>query len=193
MIILCDTSSILLLLRIAPEMFVNPAFECVTIHEVVKEIVSTTKFKKKYPWRTEYRTKLIPLPASRYRTPAYERVKGIVSFLLESAVINEKTQRMISLSEEDQAVAACAIANGYSITSGDTSLIAFLQQQFKPDFRGNLTALEVVNFWLEKKVITWDEEKHAFLTDWKMQGEVAQPRSAIQKFTQLTGQSYSGS
>ncbi len=193
MIILCDTSSILLLLRIAPEMFVNPVFECVTIHEVVTEIVTTTKFKKKYPWRTEYRTKLIPLPASQYRTPAYERIKGIVSVLLENGVINEKTQRMIYLSEEDQAVAACAIAKGYLMTSGDTNLIAFLQQEFKPDFRGNLTALDVVNFWLEKKVITWDDAKHAFVADWKFQGEVSQPRDAIRKFTLLTGRAYPGS
>jgi hypothetical protein len=193
MIILCDTSSILLLLRIAPEMFVDPVFECVTIHEVVKEIVSTTKFKKKYPWRTEYRTKLIPLPASQYRTPSYERLKGIISALIESVVMNEKTQRMISLSEEDQAIAACAIANGYSITSGDTNLVAFLQQQFKPDFRGNLTALEVVNFWLAKGAITWDDSKQTLLADWKTQGEVAQPRNAIQKFTQLTKKPYLGS
>ena len=193
MIILCDTSSILLLLRIAPEMFIDPKFECATIHEVMKEIITTTKFKKKYPWRTEYRVKLHSLPMSQYRTKAYERITGLVSILLNNGVINGKTHKLIYLREEDQAIAACVIAHGYLMTSGDANLIAFLRQEFKPEFRGNLTALEVVNFWLEKCVLTWNDAKNAFLADWKSQGEVTQPRDAIKKFTKLTGRPYPGS
>lgn len=39
MFILCDTSSILMLLCIAPEMFIDERFECITIREVHDEIV----------------------------------------------------------------------------------------------------------------------------------------------------------
>jgi hypothetical protein len=193
MIILCDTSSILLLLRIAPDMFINPTYECATIHDVLREITSTTKFKTRYPWLAFFRAKLNPLLSSEYHTQAYKNVRNTIGILLQSIVINEKTQRVIDLSEEDQAIAACVIANGYRMSSGDSNLIAFLQQEFKPAFKGNLSALEVVNFWLEKGIVVWDDAKNAILADWKAQGEVAQPRSAIKKFTSISGYPYPGS
>jgi hypothetical protein len=193
MIILCDTSSILLLLRIAPDMFINPVYECVTIHEVIREIIATPKFKNKYPWRTEYRGKLQPLPNSKYRTTAYENAKKAIGLLLDNGVINAKTQKMIGLSEEDQAVAACAIIHGYIITTGDNNLIAFLRQEFKSNFKGNWTALEIVNFWLEKKIISWDDAKHALVGEWRQMEEVAQPQEAKKRFTLITGRSYPGS
>ncbi len=50
MYVLCDTSSVLMLLRIAPDIFVDERFECVTVKVVHDEIVGTTRFKSKYPW-----------------------------------------------------------------------------------------------------------------------------------------------
>jgi len=56
--ILCDTCSILMLIRIVPEMFCDERFECVTIHEVIQEIFRTQKFKSRYPWRERYKPKI---------------------------------------------------------------------------------------------------------------------------------------
>lgn len=56
--ILCDTCSVLMLIRIAPEMFYDSRFECITIPEVFKELFQTQKFKTSYPWRREYKSKI---------------------------------------------------------------------------------------------------------------------------------------
>ncbi|NQV19357.1 MAG: hypothetical protein HQ534_12545 [Armatimonadetes bacterium] len=47
--IICDTCSILMLIRIAPDMFIDSKYGCKTINEVRKEFISTTRFKEKYP------------------------------------------------------------------------------------------------------------------------------------------------
>jgi len=41
--ILCDTCSILMLIRIAPNMFIDKGFECVTIPDARKELFQTNK------------------------------------------------------------------------------------------------------------------------------------------------------
>lgn len=61
MFILCDTSSILLLLRIAPDMFRDERFQCKTILDVHDEIFRTSKFKTKYPWIKELRARILEL------------------------------------------------------------------------------------------------------------------------------------
>ena len=48
--ILCDTSSILMLIRIAPDMFRNDEFRRITINEIWQETFrKTAKFNKGYP------------------------------------------------------------------------------------------------------------------------------------------------
>jgi len=49
--ILCDTSSVLLLIRIAPQMFIDDKFNCFTVREVWEEVFQTQKFRTKYSWR----------------------------------------------------------------------------------------------------------------------------------------------
>ena len=58
MYILCDTSSILLLIRIAPDMFIDERYECLTIYEVRDEIFRTPRFKSKYSWRIDFKNKI---------------------------------------------------------------------------------------------------------------------------------------
>ena len=53
MVVLCDTSAILMLLRIAPDMFTDPRYGCVTIRQIYDEITRTPKFKSKYLWLHE--------------------------------------------------------------------------------------------------------------------------------------------
>ena len=55
MYILCDTCSVLMLIRIAPDMFCDDRYECVTIQEMIQEMFRTQKFKMRYPWRTKYK------------------------------------------------------------------------------------------------------------------------------------------
>jgi len=62
--ILCDTSSILMLIRIAPEMFLNESYDCYTIKEVWEEMFQTTKFKNKYPWRVNFKKNIKILPST---------------------------------------------------------------------------------------------------------------------------------
>ncbi len=54
MFILCDTCSVLMLIRIAPKMFNEKEYECLTVKEVHQEIKRTQKFKEKYQWRIDF-------------------------------------------------------------------------------------------------------------------------------------------
>jgi len=53
--ILCDTSVILMLIRVAPDMFLDSDYECCTIRRVRDELFRTQKFKTKYAWRGDYK------------------------------------------------------------------------------------------------------------------------------------------
>ena len=81
MFILCDTSAILMLLRIAPDMFKESAFECVTIRQIREEIFRGSKFKDRYKWLEEKRKEIRALPAFVSDTPqanlAYETITGL--------------------------------------------------------------------------------------------------------------------
>lgn len=48
MYILCDTCKVLMLIRIAPDMFRDDGYGCVTIQEVFQELFRTQKFKMQY-------------------------------------------------------------------------------------------------------------------------------------------------
>ena len=58
--ILCDTCSVLMLIRIAPDMCMDEGFDCVTVQEVCEEIFRTQRFKTKYAWRSDYKNKIRP-------------------------------------------------------------------------------------------------------------------------------------
>ncbi|MEA3378994.1 MAG: hypothetical protein U9Q69_05160, partial [Nanoarchaeota archaeon] len=54
-----------MLIRIAPDMFCDDSYGCVTIQEVLQELFRTQKFKTKYPWRTKYKSKIKVLGKSK--------------------------------------------------------------------------------------------------------------------------------
>jgi len=192
-IVLCDTSSILMLLRIAPQMFDDERFGCVTIKEVHKEITRTAKFKSKYPWTGALRAKIKPLPASKTNTSDIKLYHDTISTLNVDGVVDEKTERLFNLSREDMRIMACALGLGYFISSGDGGIIRFLSQQFPDDFKGNISPLGLINRWLEGKLITWDEEKQMQLAEWNENEEHAQPKDEITRFKRLTRRQYPGS
>ena len=139
MFILCDTSSILMLLRIAPDMFTDERYECRTIREVHDEIVRTTKFKSKYPWTREKKDKVKTVVLSKEQKQTETMFFETVRTLNRQGVVNQKTGRFIDLSREDMRVISHALTLDYRITSGDRDLVQFARQEFKEEFRGNVS------------------------------------------------------
>lgn len=193
MFILCDTSSILMLLRIAPDMFTDDRYECKTIRDVHDEIVRTTKFKSKYPWTRELKAKVKPLSLTDAQKNGETVIFETIRVLNSQDTINCKTERLFDLSREDMKVISHALALGYQITSGDQGLVQFAQQEFGEEFKGNVSPLEIINHWLELGVITWDSQKQSYLSAWASDKEHPQPAKAKKYFKELTGFDYAGS
>lgn len=190
--ILCDTSSILMVLCIVPEMFEDERFGCVTIREVYDELTQTTKFKTKYHWAGLMRNKLKSLSLGKTGTPEVKEYHEVIKTLSEDGTTDEKTGRLFDLSKVDMRVMACALALGNSVTSGDKGMIRFLEQEFPSEFKGNISPLGLINKWLEDKLITWDDEKQKLMAEWNDNEEHAQPKNEIAKFKRLTGRRYPG-
>ncbi|MDT8318621.1 MAG: hypothetical protein RQ824_11630 [bacterium] len=111
-------------------MFIDEKFECATIPEVRKELFQNQKFKTKYPWRTEYKSKVKVISALYSKDDKFNIYAISIRKLLEVGTKNEKTQRFFGLSWIDQLVAACVLSNDYEITTGDKDLIDFMKQEF---------------------------------------------------------------
>lgn len=193
MIILCDTSSILMLLRIVPQMFEDHKYNCVTIKEVYEEITRTTKFKTRYPWAGTLRNRVKALPAGQTNTPDVNFYNEAISSLNESGVVDKKTARLFDLSRVDMKIMSCALALRYFVSSGDGGMIRFIEQQFPDEFKGNISPLGLINKWLEDKLISWDDEKQKLMAEWNDNEEHAQPKNEIAKFRRLTKRQYPGS
>jgi hypothetical protein len=182
-----------MLIRIAPDMFTDPKFECVTINDVVKEIYRTQKFKNRYPWRKRYKSKIKPLSNSVLKSKNFKLCYSVNSKLIENGVINRKTKLYFDLSRVDQKIIACAQANIYRITTGDKDLIQYYLQQCSNNPDEIISPLGMINLWLKKNLISWDEKLQTILEDWKKCDEAPQPRAEIKIFKELTGYKYLGS
>lgn len=110
--ILCDTCSVLMLIRIASDMFTDEGFDCVTVQEVCEEIFRTQRFKTKYPWRSDYKHKIRPSNFLKGTGDNFELHFDLVTRLIDAGGISAKT------------------AYGLEISSTDNSLIDFLEQEF---------------------------------------------------------------
>jgi hypothetical protein len=179
-----------MLLRIVPDMFIDERFECVTLRCIHDELVQTTKFRTKYPWIRDFKKSLKTLPASVSESQDALLHYGAVTALNQLGTINTKTNRFFDLSKEDRMVIACAAANNYTISSGDDDLIAFALQQYDIT---TLTPLEIINNWLTRKLLVWDDGKQKILQEWAQMYEKPQPSKAKNVFHKLTGYKYIGS
>jgi hypothetical protein len=193
MVILCDTSSILMLLRVSPEMFTDPRFECKTIREVHDEIVQTTKFKSKYPWTREMRDRIKPLVLTDVQKKIESDHFLTIRELLNFGTKNKATDKLFDLSYVDIKVVTHCLTLECSVTSGDKNLVQFLHQEYKDAFSGSISPLEMINGWLEKKLIAWDAEKQRMISDWAILNEPGQPKAAKNRFNELAGYKYAGS
>jgi hypothetical protein len=192
MVILCDTSSILMLLRIAPEMFTDHRYECKTIREVHDEIVQTTKFKTKYPWTREIRDRIRPTVLTESQKRTEKLYHETIRSLNYAGIMNENTGKNFDLSRVDMKVISHCIALGCSITSGDNDLKEFISQEFEEYDNGSFSPLEIIIQWMEKRLIKWDQEKQKVIDDWKELREHPQPAKAKKRFFELTGNKYTG-
>jgi hypothetical protein len=193
MVILCDTSSILMLLRIAPDMFTDERYKCKTIRDVHDEIVQTTKFKTRYPWTREIKSKIRVLSLTDEQKQDETAFFETISTLNKYGTVNRKTERIFDLSHEDMRVISHALSLNYQITSGDRGLVEFAVQEFGDDFQGNISPLEIIIQWLESGLITWDTEKQGYLSAWAADNEHPQPSKAKKRFKELTNCTYTGS
>lgn len=191
--ILCDTSSIMMLVRIAPDMFLDSKYRCITLNLMRNEIFRNPKFKNKYPWRNDFKAKIQCLPSSVTDNADVNRYFEAISMLIRNITINTKTVRPFDLSYADQRFLACALANGYRISTGDESLALFASQEFGDEFHGNISPLGIINRWMSEELIEWNDQLHTYVADWKINNEHPQPERQMRKFRKLTGRSYPGS
>jgi len=191
--VLCDTCSILMLVRITPQMFLNQDYQCYTIPEVHKEIYQTQKFKNKYPWRNDYKKNIKHLVFPADKKLLINEYLSTINLLLENHTINENNGELFDLSYIDRVVIATALACGYKICSTDYPLLDFAEQQFPDDFQGEVLPLGLLNIWIGKKLISWDKELENVLSEWKTQDEPSQTAKDKSTYRRLTGKKYPGS
>ena len=187
--ILCDTCSVLMLIRIAPEMFFDDRFECVTIREVIKELFQTQRFKTSYPWRKEYKSKIKAMGTSEMKKGDFQVCYDIIKNSIQTGKINKRTGRYFNLSRIDQTIAACSIAHNFKLTTVDKDLKDFIKQEFSGQ---TITPLGIINNWLEKGLIKWDEKMQMVIEDWDACNESPQPRRELKRFEKNTGYKYAG-
>ena len=191
--ILCDTCTILMLIRIVPDMFTDEKYGCVTIPEVRKEIFRTQKFKTKYPWRDDYRSHIVTGSATAHLTADYNQRHSMVRLMLDHGIEDQETGKLFDLSPVDQKIVALAITHGWKVGSEDRPIIRLLNQEFRSSFGGDISALELINEWLANKLIVWDEMKQAYLEEWYTLGEPPQSAKEKKRFAKLTKYKYVGS
>jgi hypothetical protein len=192
MVILCDTCSILMLLRIAAEMFADNRFECRTIREVHEEILRTTKFKTRYPWTRDFRDRIRPRPLTDAQKESEARNFAAVKALVDNVTLNERTGRPFDLSYIDIKVISHCVTLESHLSSGDDCLVDFLKQQYPGSFKGSVPPLELINRWLAAQLVVWDDAKQTVLVEWATMNEHPQPRPAAARFRELTGRAYPG-
>ena len=91
------------------------------------------------------------------------------------------------MSGVDKRLAALVIANEYQSSTGDSDLRDFLFQEFEIP---NISPLEIINDWLARELIKWDDDRQAVLEDWKRCNEHPQPKEHIKNFEVITGRAY---
>lgn len=186
MVVLCDTCAVLMLLRIAPAMFTNPQFGCMTIHTVWEEYTRTASLSRKYPWRDRYRMHIKSIPMGALETAEFRQTLKDVKFLA-SDLHNTRTRKAFKLSPADFRVAAAVLTLKHGLCTAEHDLEDFMLQQFN---RMNILPLQLVNQWLDDGLLAWDDERQAVLEEWIAKNERPQPPAEIRRFEKLAGRKY---
>ena len=187
--ILCDTCSVLMLIRIAPEMFCDDRFECITIPEVIKELFQTQKFKTSYPWRGEYKSKIKAIGISEIEKGDFQLYLQSIKSIIQTGKINKRTGKYFNLSRVDQIIAACSVSHSFKLTTVDNDLDDFVKQEFTGK---TISPLGIINDWLEKGLIKWNKKMQMIIEDWDTCNESPQQKKEIKRFEKNTGYKYAG-
>jgi hypothetical protein len=180
-----------MVMRIAPDMFQDERYMCVTTNEVRTELVKNPKFKEKYPWRKDFIPKIKTLSLQQTQNDEVKLYLEIINSLIaDDQAINTRTKRAFGLSRTDIRIAAYALANGYEVTTAEYNLSDFLEQQFQQTV---IEPLELVNIWLKEDLIKWDSSHQTIMEEWKLLNEKPQSPVHIKEFERLSGYKYLGS
>ena len=178
-VVLTDTCAVIMLLRIAPDMFQSPEYCCVMSYHIYDEFIKKKEFLEKYPWRplfSKYLKSAIQLGDLK-RDKGYYGVVNVV----------KQYQRNYGLSNKDCEIVAIALYKNFDFCSGDENLFTFAKNEFDLN---TLSVLELVNDWIEGGLIIWNSQRHAVLNDWIKMKERCQPRKQIERFERLTNWKY---
>jgi len=175
-----------MLLRIAPNMFKDERYGCITIHNVWEEFTQNAHIGRKYPWRKQMKKHVRSVPQGCLETESFLNQLRIVR-ALELNGHNQRTQQHFNLSEADKRVAATCLARELELCTAEYNLEDFMDQQFD---RTNVSPLELVNNWIEQDLIAWSDAQQAIIKDWITQHERPQPPSEVTRFEKLTGREY---
>jgi hypothetical protein len=189
MYILCDTCSVLMLIRIAPDMFCENRYGCKTMQEVARELFRTQKFKAKYPWRTKYKSNIKALSSSEVRKGDFDLNLDAVKNIVAIGTKNKKTGHYFNLSYVDQMIAACTIAHNFKLTTVDGDLADFVEQEFSGV---TISPLGIINEWMGKKLFKWNDDLQEVIEDWDKCNEHPQPKKEVKRFEKLSGYKYAG-
>lgn len=190
--ILVDTSSLLLLIRIAPHMFTEDKYGCCTIKEVRNEFfLNTLKFCSKYPWREQYNDRIACLPDDISDSPHVRQYQEAISCLIDAG-ISKDGGGFFDLSPVDKQLLACSLGNGLMISTCDQPLEDFAKQEFSGEFKGSVSPLGVLNSWLKRGIVAMTDSIYAVISDWRSCQEPAQPGRQKRTFESLTKRPYTG-
>lgn len=187
MVIIHDTCSIIMLIRVNPDMFKDPKYECVMMPDSYNEYTSSKKFKEKYEWRNDFKSKLQSLTTSQIKAcgaeAALKEINQVVYFCE-----NAKRQACYAnlLSYADKRIAAATIGLEGTLCTMDGPLRDFVSNELDCKV---VSPLEVLNDWLEKELLKWDDTKMSIVQDW-VNKEARQPLTQIERFEKLTGCKY---
>jgi hypothetical protein len=184
--ILCDTCSLIMLIRIEPQMLTDSKYSCVTVRQVWEEFTQTQKFENKYPWRGEYKRYIRCLSQSIVDTANYQ-IALKTAKVIEEMQRNQRTEKSYGLSRRDLEIAAIAIDQHFTLCSTDGNLIDFLDQQYEIP---NVTPLQIVNDWIKEGLIEWNDSRQEVITDWIKCNEKPQLPADIRRFESLTRSKY---
>ncbi|MBI2419364.1 MAG: hypothetical protein HYV28_15995 [Ignavibacteriales bacterium] len=183
MYIISDTSSIIMLIRIVPGMFTDSKFACETIREVKNELTATQKFRGKYPWLRKIVDKIFVTEIDTLEQADFITAKKAVD------VTRKMKEDIYNLSETDATLVTYAHVKRRRLLTEDRKLSEFAKNEFdnKP-----LQTLELLNNWIEKNLITIDDDKNEIVKDWRINNEPAQPEKEKKRYKRLTGYEYEG-
>jgi len=182
-VVLTDTNAVILLLRIAPEMFRDKRYNCVMPEYVYDEFVKKPEFKEKFPWRSQYKQFLkseITI-ADACKHPQFKNTLNSVLHIAKARKNRENIK--YGISKKDQEIVSVAIVFNFNFCCADKNLSWFAQDEFDVKV---FSPLSMINMWLEDGLIRWDDELQSLLLEWNR----SQPKSQISRFHELTGYDY---